>query len=366
MDEDLLKYELWFSKLDITNTSKNRLSDCMKDSRNIYNASKSQLLATNMVDEKIADRIISDREKCDVIDLYNKFKSYDQRLITRIMDNYPEKLKNIQNAPYALFCVGEMPESFDKCVSIVGARGCSEYGRFAATKLAEMLSRRGYIVVSGMALGIDNAAHIGALKEGGITVAVLGCGVDICYPRNNINTYVDIKKKGAIISEFYPETKPVSYNFPTRNRIISALSNQVVVVEAKDKSGSLITADYALEQGKDIYAIPGRITDTLSYGCNKLINQGAGIITSVDDFVNGLDEVQINTLYTPHEINCQNFFLEKEDLLVYSCLDFYPKNIEEVIKETNLEMISVLNSLMNLCEKKIIKEAFVNQYVRIK
>lgn len=366
MDEDLLKYELWLSKLDISNTSKNRLSDCMNDSRNIYYASKSQLLATNMIDERIADRIIDDREKCDVDRLYNEFKGYNQRLITRRMNSYPDKLKNIQNAPYALFCIGDMPKSFDKCVSIVGARRCSEYGRYAATNLAETLSKRGYIVVSGMALGIDNAAHIGALNEDGITVAVLGCGVDICYPRNNINSYVEIKKKGAIISEFYPETKPVSYNFPTRNRIISALSNQVVVVEAKEKSGSLITADFALEQGKDIYAFPGRITDTLSAGCNRLIEQGAGIITSIEDFVNGLDDVQINTLYTPAEINCQNFSLEKEDLLVYSCLDFYPKDIEEVMKETNLEMISVLNSLMNLCEKKIIKEAFVNQYVRIK
>lgn len=366
MENDLLKYELWFTKLDITNTIKNRLSDTLGNAKNIYNASKSELLATNMIEDKVADGIIENRNKCDINKLYDDFISYEQNLITRSMSHFPEKLKSIQNAPYGLFYIGNLPKYFDKCVSIVGARRCSEYGRWAAKEIAASLSKRGYIIVSGMALGIDNEAHVGALSEDGITVAVLGCGVDICYPRNNIDTYVRIQKKGVILSEFYPGTKPVNYNFPSRNRIISALSNQVVVIEAKEKSGSLITADYALEQGKDVYALPGRISDLLSGGCNRLIEQGAGIITSVSDFVNNLDDVQINTLYTDSIINCQNFFLEKEDLLVYSCLDFYPKDIESIIIESNLDMMQVLSSIMNLCEKKLIKEAFVNQYVRIK
>ena len=366
MESDLLKYELWFTKLDISNTSKNRLSDCLYNAKNIYNSNKTQLLSTNIINEKVADKIIDNKDNLDIDKLYDKFQSYNQKLVTRPMEHFPEKLKVISNAPYGIFYIGTFPEKFDKCVSIVGARRCSEYGRWAAKEIAGALARRGYIIVSGMAQGIDNESHIGALNEDGITVAVLGCGVDICYPRNNINTYVQIQKKGAIISEFYPGTKPVSYNFPSRNRIISALSNQVVVIEAKEKSGSLITADYALEQGKDIYALPGRISDLLSHGCNRLIEQGAGIITSVSDFVNALDDVQINTLYTGSLMNCQNFLLEKEDLLVYSCLDFYPKDIERIIAESNLEMMQVLNSIMNLCDKKLIKEVFVNQYVRIK
>lgn len=361
-----IKYELWLTRIDITNTAKNRLTDCLGNAEKVYNSTKTELLSTNMIDEAVADRIIESKDIERINLLYDDFKKLDQSLLTRSMIQFPEKLKKITNAPYGLFYIGDFPNNFDKCISIVGARRCSQYGKCMATEIAYELTKRGYIIVSGMALGIDNAAHEGALKADGITVAVLGCGVDICYPRGNINTYVDIKKKGVIISEQFPKTEPINYNFPSRNRIISALSNQVVIIEAREKSGSLITADFALEQGKDIYALPGRITDTLSGGCNKLIEQGAGIITSVSDFINCIDTVQINTLYTGKDTNCQNLFLEKDDLLVYSCLDFYPKGIEEILAMSNLEMMNVLDSLMNLCEMKLIKEAFVNQYVRIK
>lgn len=364
MDE--LKYELWLTKLDITNTRKNRLVDCLGNAKEVYDADKEKLLATNMVKEEVADIIVKSKVNVDLDGEYNSFLSHNQTLLTRPMEGFPDKLKIIKDAPYGLFYIGNLPKDFDKCVSIVGARRCSEYGRRMAIEIAEELSKRGYIIVSGMALGIDNSAHVGALKADGISVAVLGCGVDICYPRNNINTYMEIQKKGAVISDYYPGTQPVNTNFPPRNRIISALANQVIIIEAREKSGSLITADYALDQGKDIYALPGRITDSLSGGCNKLIEQGAGIITSIPDLINNIEEVSINTLYTGEDSMELKDFREKEDAVVYGFLDFYPKSIETIINETNFDLMRVLSSIMNLCELGYAKETFVNEYVKIK
>ncbi len=361
-----LKYELWLTKLELGNKKKNRLSDCLGNAKAVYEAGKDKLIATNMVEEDDADIIVSSKNIYDLDIEYSKFKTFNQNLITRPMEGFPDKLKIIKNAPYGLFYIGTLPRDYDKCVSIVGARRCSEYGRSMAIEIAEELSRRGYIIVSGMALGIDNSAHVGALKAGGVSIAVLGCGVDICYPRNNINTYVELQKKGAIISDFWPGTAPINNNFPSRNRIISALSNQVIIIEAREKSGSLITADFALDQGKDIYALPGRITDSLSSGCNRLIEQGAGIITSIPNFVNNLEDVRLNTLYTDEFDNPATTFAEKEDKVVYGSLDYYPKSIETIINETNFDLMRVLSSIMNLCELGYAKEAFVNQYVKIK
>ena len=366
MADKNMKYELWMTKLDISNNCKKAIVDCFGDAGKVYNASKSELLSSGVINEDIVDVIIGNRDDELIDKSYEEFLTYNQSLITRPMIDYPKKLRVIGNAPYGLYYIGHLPRDYGKCVSIVGARRCSEYGRWAAKELAYELSKKGYTIISGMALGIDNASHEGALKANGKTVAVLGCGVDICYPRDNINTYVEIQSKGAIISEQFPTTKPVNYNFPIRNRIISALSNQVVVIEARLRSGSLITADFALEQGKDIYALPGRINDSLSSGCNHLIEQGAGIITSIEGFVNSLEEIEINTLLPEDNDAIQNLFLEKEDLLVYSNLDFYPKGIEEIIEGTNLDMFIVLNSIMNLCRHNLIREVFVNQYIRIK
>ena len=363
MDE--LKFDLWLMKLDIASTIKNRLTDCLGSSEEVYNADRKTLLDTNMVDEEHADLIIADKKVTDPDKLYEEFKKYDQKLITRRDKGFPEKLKTIPNAPYGLFYIGNLPSSYDKCVAIVGARRCSEYGRSTAYNLAKELTKRGYIIVSGMALGIDNASHQGALSEDGVSVAVFGCGVDICYPRGNIGTYTTITKRGAVISENYPETKPIAYNFPPRNRIISALANQVVIIEARERSGSLITADFALSQGRDVYALPGRICDSLSGGCNRLLEQGAGIITSIPDFINNIEDVRISTLYNEEE-STDNAFSSEEDREVYNSLDFYPKSIEDVVRETNLELLNVLSAIMNLCSMGYIREAFVNQYIRLK
>ena len=197
--------------------------------------------------------------------------------------SFPDFLKNISDAPTSLYCAGNVDLLKQECVAVVGARKCSEYGRQVALKVGEILAKNNIVTVSGMAEGIDASAHLGALKAGGKTIAVLGCGVDVCYPRCNKNLYDRILEEGLIISEYPFGTKPKPFHFPRRNRIISAISIAVTVVEASSGSGSLITAEIAAEQGKEIIAVPGNINSTFSLGCNKLIADGANIMTVPED-----------------------------------------------------------------------------------
>lgn len=189
---------------------------------------------------------------------------------------YPKRLKEISDPPLVLYRIGKLPEPEKKMAAIVGARACSSYGKEMAEYFARGLAKEGVGIVSGMARGADGIAQRAALSAGGYSVAVLGCGVDICYPEENRPLYERLWENGCILSEYPPGTLPHSRLFPPRNRIISALSDLVLVIEAREKSGTLITVDMALEQGKDVFAVPGRITDTCSRGCNRLIGNGAG------------------------------------------------------------------------------------------
>ena len=209
-------------------------------------------------------------------------------IISRNSDMYPARLEGLSNMPEELYVMGSLPDEQAPAVAIVGARMCSRYGHNIAFTFGKKLAEHGVSVISGMAIGIDGAAQEGALSGGGKTYAVLGCGVDVCYPRSNRMLYDQIPAHGGILSEFSLGTQPLPYNFPLRNRLISALADVVIVVEARKKSGSLITVDYALEQGRSVYAVPGRVGDALSDGCNYLIAQGAGIAWSVEAIIEEL------------------------------------------------------------------------------
>lgn len=196
---------------------------------------------------------------------------------------YPGRLRVLTDPPFNLYVCGSLPEDGRPSVGIVGARLCSDYGKYMAAQFGSKLAAAGIQVVSGMAMGIDGLSQQAALSAGGRSFAVLGCGADICYPRENWQLYRDLKKQGGILSEYVPGTLPRAGLFPMRNRIISGLSDVLLVIEAREKSGTLITVDMALEQGKEIYALPGRVTDDLSTGCNRLIGQGAGIARSPEE-----------------------------------------------------------------------------------
>ncbi len=203
-------------------------------------------------------------------------------------EEYPENLRLIKNPPEQLYCIGDIGLLKRRCLGVVGSRKCSEYGKQTAMKIAKTAAENDIVIVSGMAKGIDSFSHMGALRNGGKTIAVLGCGVDVCYPAENRKLYEEIKQKGLVVSEAEPGKQPLPYLFPLRNRIISGLSEGVTVVEAGTKSGSLITAEIAAEQGKEVFAVPGNINSAYSLGCNKLLTDGARPIAVVDDIFSEL------------------------------------------------------------------------------
>ena len=201
---------------------------------------------------------------------------------------YPRRLLEIPQAPKQLYVRGKLPEEGVPSVAVIGARDCSYYGQEVAKRLGRLFGENGIQVISGMARGIDGIGQQAALQAGGSSFAVLGCGADICYPRQNQDLYDRLCKQGGVISEYEWGTPPRAGYFPPRNRIVSGLADAVIVVEARKKSGTLITVDMALEQGKEVYAVPGRLVDDLSSGCNYLIKNGAGILLDMEEFMEEL------------------------------------------------------------------------------
>lgn len=285
------------------------------------------------------------------------------RYISEKEKEYPDRLRNIINQPKGLYVLGKMPEKEEKTVAIVGARECSCYGESAARYFARELAAYGVGIISGMARGIDAAAHEGALESGGKTYAVLGCGVDICYPKSNRLLYEKIQKQGGILSEYAQGTEPLPFHFPLRNRIISALADAVLIVEARKKSGSLITADLALEQGKDVYAVPGGIFEPLSAGCNRLIAQGAAIAFCPEDIIRDLG---ILTKKNKKKEQKNNFPLATKEKLVYSHLCLLPKSAETLGKEVELPVEELLAILLELEMSGYAREVAKNHFIKEK
>ena len=272
---------------------------------------------------------------------------------------FPEILRAIPDCPYGLFFKGSFPRGI-LSVGVVGARKSSHYGKSIAERIGKLAAGHGCTIVSGMARGIDSAAQESVLRNGGSTIAVLGCGPDICYPAEMKRLYSEICEVGAVVSEYPPGTHPFPAFFPARNRIISGLSDVLAVVEAGRKSGSLITADFALEQGKDIYAVPGRLDDPLSLGCNDLIRQGAGIITSCSDFFRELGFLSD----TVGQSSQNNFRLAKGEDLLYSVLCLHPKSLFDLQKELGSDAEQLLRTLTALELKGLARQVSPGQYVR--
>lgn len=257
---------------------------------------------------------------------------------------FPEALRIIQNPPKKLYCIGNINLLKNKKISVVGSRKCTAYGKSIAERLSTKLSNSGVSVVSGLARGIDSCAHNGALKEVGSTIAVLATGIDRCYPASNQGIYNEISKKGLIISENPPGYICHRYDFPRRNRIISGLSDAVVVVEAPLRSGALITAEYAMEQGKDLYAIPGNITSFFSIGCNQLIREGAKPVAVLDDVLTDLN-IEVHN-------NEENLDLGDDEFAVYDIIRKRGElSTEDLMKFTDFE-VPKLAGILTVLEMK--------------
>lgn len=360
------KYQYWLSNIEgIGPATIRKLLQYAGSAEELYFLPDGQIMTMVTVGEAERRKLIANRRWWDMDAAWERFLRRDILFLSQEMETFPEQLRHIDNAPYSIYIKGTMPKQVSKSVAIVGARRCSEYGRMMAEKLACALAECGVLVISGMAKGVDSYAHIGALKGRGKTYAVLGCGVDVCYPAENRRLYEEILQTGALISEYPPQMEPRAQLFPARNRIISAFCDTLVIIEAKEKSGSLITAEFAIEQGKDVFACPGRATDALSFGCNNLIRQGAGIVTSVESFLKdlGICSKQESIQQTLFE-KFTNLSLEKDERLVYSCLDFRPKSLEELSYRTGIKTQYLTELTQGMIEKGAIKEIFRNYYIR--
>ncbi len=296
----------------------------------------------------IVDKMLNARKEHYLEELLLEIKGKDFNLITILDKDYPEKLKNIYNPPYVLFIKGNL--KLDKpLIGMVGARKSTSYGRWAARKFARELVDWGIGIVSGLALGIDAESHKSAIDEGGYTIGVLGCGIDLVYPKSNYQLYKELELKGCIISEYGMGVPPLKHNFPARNRIISGLSDGVVVIEAGERSGTLITVGHALEQGKDVFALPGNINNYQSKGTNKLIKEGAKILLSIEDITEEL-EYKYNLHNKTKKLELLDA-LGDDELKIYNIIKREPIHIDVLSYKSELD-ISQLSTILTILEIK--------------
>lgn len=341
-----IHYVYWLSCINgIGNVKRTRLLESFGSEEEIFYASKEMLLKVSGIRNKDVLNLISGREKAIIEENYGKMLLKGINFTYKGYDTYPEKLYNIYDAPYCLFYKGALPDNNKKSVAVVGARNVSYSGSVIASKMGRQLAENGVQVISGLARGVDVSAQKGSLSiAGNKTFAVMGCGVDICYPRQNIETYMLIQESGGIISEYPPGMPPVAGNFPMRNRIISALSDGILVIEAGEGSGSLITAEYGIEQGKDIFAVPGEIGNKLYFGSNKLIKEGAALVTDISDIMDAL-----GIFYDYNISECKNKLkLETKEKIVYSSLGLNPAHVSEIAARSGLDIKQTMEILIDL------------------
>ena len=279
------KYWIWFSRIKgLGSRRKQILLKMYKTPEKIYNLKKEEILKIKGFNEILANKIIDKDNKNNLENYIEKMQKEKISIITIDDKEYPNILKNIYDYPISLYIKGNSNILDNYTIGIVGCRNATEYGIKAAQYFSYNLAKKGINIVSGLAKGIDSCAHIGTIKANGKTIAVVGNGLDIVYPKENQYLYEKIvEENGAIISEYPLGTEPEKMNFPARNRIISGISKGIIVIEAKKKSGTLITVDFALEQGRDVYVVPGNINSLNSVGTNDLIKQGAKMVTKVDE-----------------------------------------------------------------------------------
>lgn len=316
-----------------------------------------------MPDHHIVDAVMDAKKRIDILAAAEKMSQESWRMMTLDDESYPGLLRRIYQAPYILFYKGNPDIMNNLSIAVVGSRRATAYGRIIARQLARELSEAGVAVVSGMARGIDSEAHWGALEGAGYTAAVLGSGIDVVYPRENRTLYERICERGAVISEFCPGTPPEAANFPRRNRIISGLSKGVAVVEAKMKSGALITADFALEQGRDVFAVPGPVTSEFSAGTNHLIQQGAKLITCAGEVLEEYSALPYPDLYSAERPSVPALDRNEQEILKYISYD--PMHMDEIVISSGMEIGLLSTVLLGLELAGLIVSLPGNYYTRV-
>lgn len=280
-------YWIWLSRVkNLGSIRIQKLLEVYKNPKNIWNVKKEELEEIEGIGENIAREITKKEYKQNLNKYIEYMKRNDIKVITIEDKEYPEKLKNIYDKPIVLYAKGDINILNDFSLAIIGCRKYSKYGEEVCTKITKEVVKNNIITISGLAYGIDSIAHRESVKLGKKTIAIIGNGLDSIYPKENTNLANEIiRNGGAILSEYIIGTRPEKMNFPARNRIISGISDGVIVIEAKKKSGTMITIDFALEQGKQVFAVPGNITSENSQGTNEVIKQGGKMVTCIEDIL---------------------------------------------------------------------------------
>lgn len=347
---------IWLSSLGIGNHNIRKLIDEFPNLMDLWYSKKEKLEGIGKFNYPIINKILKNRNKDYLKCLLDNIESKNIKIITILDENYPKHLLYIDDKPNVIYMKGEILEEDNLAISIVGSRKSTSYGKWAAEKFSKELVELGVTIISGLANGIDTIAHRTALENNGRTIAVLGTGIDKTYPARNKQLYKDIEDSGAVITEFPIGTQPFAYNFPQRNRIISGLSLGIIVIEAQEKSGSLITATHASNQGKDVFALPGNINSVFSQGTNRLIRDGARPLLEIDDIIEEIYELKElkNKNIINKKVNLDSF--SEIEIKIIDCLKMQPAHCDEISYKTGIS-ISELNSMLTILELKgIIKE----------
>jgi DNA processing protein len=355
---DLLYLLALNSLSDVGPVTAGRLLAAFGTPENIFRMSADEIGRVEKVSAKKANEIAGFDNWAAVEREIDKAEKNDIRLVTFEDDLYPEGLRHINAAPLVFYIKGNINEVDKYAVAVVGSRKATVYGRQVAESLSRDLAASGLTIVSGMAAGVDTVSHRAALKAKGRTLAVLGSGLDVPYPASNRALIDSIAASGAVISEFPFGTAPLRENFPRRNRIISALSLGVIVVEGAPGSGSLITARYALEQGKEVFAVPGNLTSRNSKGPNGLIKKGAKLVESAEDVIEELS-LQIKGILRDDKLRKERALPEMsgDENVIYDCLRDEPKHIDAIIRGIDIPTGRALSTLLNLELRGIVRQA---------
>ncbi len=348
-------YDLWLSTLEgLGLKNQLKLLDLFGNSQNVFEQPITSLMESLQILDRLSKKAAEMLLRRDIT-LAQKIMEDNKRLDIRIVTirdgHYPQRLLDIWDPPIVLYYKGNIHERDKDAVAIVGARKATPYGKWVSEGLGKKLAEYDVTVISGMAYGIDSASHIGALSGGGRTIAVLGCGPDICYPPSNRKLMASIIENGAVISEFPPGMPPMAGNFPRRNRIISGMSICLIVTEAGLNSGSLITADCALEQGKEVFAVPGNINSIYSIGTNKLIKDGATPLIRIADMISelGLQNEKAKEDFLPEKLG-------RDELTIFEALKELGFATTDALCKMTKKTVSEVHALVTILEIKGIVE----------
>lgn len=345
---------IWLNSLGIGNSNIVKIIEYFYDLRDLWSCSNNTIYGMSNLRQPVKEKLIENRNMENIEKLFRNIEKEDINIVTIYDDNYPLGLKYIDDNPKVLYTKGKIIERDDLSIAIVGSRKATAYGKWACEKFAKELVDMDVTIISGLATGIDAIAHKTALEHGGRTVGVLGNGVDVVYPKRNKALYSQMLEENSIISEFPIGTPPLAFNFPQRNRIISGISKGIIVIEAQEKSGSLITAHHGLDQGKDVFSLPGNINSIFSGGTNKLIKDGAKPLLDIEDIVEEIYELkERRNLIKKEKIDYSDY--SETEITIIKILEEGPTHSDIIAHKTGIN-ISEINSILTILELKGIVE----------